>query len=62
MPYWLVVWLVVCSCGWTRATLSQWAAESVSRLHPQLAPTGEEHATRVEGPDDGGGERQLTLT
>jgi hypothetical protein len=55
-------WLVTCSCGWERETVSEWAAESVSRLHPQLAHTGEEHATRVEGPDDGGGERQLALT
>jgi hypothetical protein len=60
MPYWLARRLLMRLDS--RETLSQWAAESVSRLHPQLAPTSEERATRVAGPDDGGGERQLTLT
>jgi hypothetical protein len=30
-------WLVTCSCGWGRECLSEWAAQSVSRLHHQLS-------------------------
>lgn len=55
-------WLVTCSCGWERETVSEWAARSVSTLHPQLASMDVAHGTRVEGPDDGGVGRQLTLT
>jgi hypothetical protein len=36
------------------------AAQSVSKLHPRLAPMA--HVTRVEGPDAGAGGQQLTLT
>jgi hypothetical protein len=57
-------WLVTCSCGWARETISEWAARSVSRLHPQLAPMDGAHVTRVEGPNGSAGDRpeQLTLT
>jgi len=44
-------WRVVCSCGWERESVSEWAAESVSRLHQQLGVLGVEHATTIEGPD-----------
>ncbi len=54
-------WLVTCSCGWERETVSEWAARPVSTLQPQLAPMDVAHVTRVEGPDDSAGERQLTL-
>jgi hypothetical protein len=36
--YPVVRWLVTCSCGWERECSSEWAARSVSSLHPQLAP------------------------
>ena len=55
-------WLVICSCGWERETVSGWAARSVSTLHPQLAPMDVAHVTRVEGPDDSAGGQQLPLT
>ena len=55
-------WLVTCSCGWERECVSQRAAQSVSKLHPRLGRMDVEHATRIEGPNDSGGERQLTLT
>jgi len=55
-------WLVTCSCGWTRETISEWAARSVSKPHPQIAPMDVAHVTRVEGPDDSAGGQQLTLT
>jgi hypothetical protein len=51
-------WLVTCSCGWERECSSEWAARSVSKLHPQLAPMDVEHVTRVEGPDGGAGCQQ----
>jgi hypothetical protein len=35
---------------------------SVSKLHPQLAPMDVAHVTRVEGPDNGAVGQQLTLT
>lgn len=54
-------WLVTCSCGWERECSSEWAARSVSKLHPQLAPIDVTHETRVEGPGNGGG-CQLRLT
>lgn len=58
MPY----WLVVCSFGWARETISEWAARSVSKLHPQLAPMNVAHVTRVEGSDEETDGQQLTLT
>jgi hypothetical protein len=42
-------WLVTCSCGWERECSSEWAARSVSKLHPQLAPMDVAHVTRVGG-------------
>ena len=42
-------WLVTCSCGWERECSSEWAAQSVTKLHPQLAPMDVAHVTRVEG-------------
>jgi hypothetical protein len=54
-------WLVTCSCGWGRECVSEWAARSVSRLHPQLAPVDVAHVTRVEGPESSAGGQQLTL-
>jgi hypothetical protein len=50
-------WLVTCSCGWGRECISEWAAQTVSRLHQQLADVGAEHTTQIEPPDnvkDGG--------
>jgi hypothetical protein len=55
-------WLVTCSCGWEPECSSEWAARSVSRLHPQLSPMDVAHETRVEGPESGAGGQQLTLT
>ena len=56
-------WLVTCSCGWDRECVSEWAAQSVCKLHPQLAPMDVAHVTRVEGPDeDSAGGQQLTLS
>jgi hypothetical protein len=55
-------WRVVCSCGWDRECSSEWAADSVSKLHPQLAPVDVTHMTRVEGPPDTRRGQQLTLT
>jgi len=55
-------WLVVCSCGWERECSSEWAAQSVSKLRPQLAPMDVAHVTRVEGPGGRLGYRQFTLT
>jgi hypothetical protein len=42
-------WLVTCSCGWGRECVSEWAAQSVSKLHPQLGQMDVPHVTRVEG-------------
>ena len=53
-------WRVTCSCGWERECSSEWAAQSVSKLHPQFAPTDVPRVTRIEGPDGSAGERQLT--
>jgi hypothetical protein len=56
-------WLVFCSCGWEREAVSEWAAQSVSKLHPQLAAMDVAHVTHVEGPDQAAsGDQQLTLT
>lgn len=54
-------WLVSCSCGWTREASSQWAAKSISKLHPKLGPTGIEHVTRVEAPTEAIGGSRLPL-
>jgi hypothetical protein len=54
-------WLVTCSCGWERECSSEWAVQSVSRLHPQLSAIDVTHVTRVEGPDQAtSGGQQLT--
>ncbi len=53
-------WLVVCSCGWSREAISEWAANSISKLHPKLARVDVAHVTRVEGPAESGG-HQLPL-
>jgi hypothetical protein len=55
-------WLVTCSCGWGRECSSELAAQSVGKLHPQLAPMAVAHVPRVEGPDGDAGGQQLTLT
>ena len=55
-------WLVICSCGWERECSSELAAQSVSKLHPQLAPMDVAHTTRVEGPDEDADGQQLSLT
>ena len=54
-------WLVTCSCSCTREAISEWAAKSISKLHPQLAQGDVVLVTRFVGPDEGEGERQLTL-
>ncbi len=43
-------WLVICSCGWSRECISQWAAESVAKLHPRLSVPGTPHALMIEEP------------
>jgi hypothetical protein len=48
----MAVWLVTCSCGWTRKCSSQWAAESVAKLHPKLGEPGTAHTVRIEEPPD----------
>ncbi len=45
-------WLLTCSCGWTREFSSQWAAESVAKLHPKLGQPGTAHTVRIEEPPD----------
>ena len=40
-------WLVTCSGGWERECSSELAAQSVSKLHPQLAPTDGAHVTAI---------------
>jgi len=55
------LWLVICSCGWTRERSSEWAAKSVSKLHPRLGRVDVEHITRVEGPDNAPDESQPRL-
>ena len=55
-------WLVICSCGWERECSSEWAAQSIAKLHPQLASMDVAHVTRVEGRGDAAGAQQLTLT
>ena len=44
-------WLVTCSCGWGRACSSEWAAQSVSKLHPQLVPMDVAHEARIPTSD-----------
>jgi hypothetical protein len=41
-------WLVLCSCGWERKCSSEWAAQSIAKLHPQFASKDVAHVTRVE--------------
>ena len=56
-------WLVTCSCGWEREAVSEWAAKSLCKLHPQLAAMDVPHVTRVDGPDQvAASGQQLTLT
>ncbi len=55
-------WLVFCSCGWEREAVSEWAAKSLCKLHPQLAAMDVAHVTRAEGPIQAAGDQQLTLT
>jgi hypothetical protein len=55
-------WLVLCSCAWERECSSEWAARSVSKLHSQLAPMDVPHVTTVNGPGEGAGPQQLSLT
>jgi hypothetical protein len=55
-------WLVTCSCGWERECSSEWAARSVSKLHPQLASMNVTHVTRVEGQNGSADGQQLSLT
>jgi len=57
----VAVWLVTCSCGWGREASSEWAAKSISKLHPQLADVGTEHLTQMEKPDQHRVGEQLTL-
>ncbi len=45
-------WLLTCSCGWTTALSSQWAAESAAKLHPKLGEPATEHTVRIESPPD----------
>jgi hypothetical protein len=44
------LWLIICSCGWIRECSSQWAAESVAKLHPKLGTPGTEHTITIEEP------------
>ena len=55
-------WLVICSCGWERECSSEWEAQSIAKLHPQLASMDVTHVTQVEGPPGSGDGQQLTLT
>jgi len=56
-------WVVTCSCGWTRECSSRWAAESVTKLHPNLSAPGVMHTVTVkEPPDEAKDGSQLTLT
>ena len=41
-------WLLTCSCGWSRECISQWAAESVAKLHPSLSRPGTGHTITIE--------------
>jgi len=50
-------WLVLCSCGWGRECVSEWAAESVSKLHKKLGAVGVEHTTHVDAPAAEGSSR-----
>jgi hypothetical protein len=54
-------WLVICSCGWERTCSSEWAAQSIAKLHPQLASLDLAHVTRVAGPGATSIEQQLVL-
>ena len=54
-------WLVTCSCGWGRECSSEWAAQSVSKLHRQLGNVGVEHVAQIEAPDNSKSGEQLPL-
>jgi hypothetical protein len=57
------LWLVTCSCGWTRECVSRWAAESVAKLHPRLSSPGTEHTLTIEEPPaEARGQGELALT
>jgi hypothetical protein len=43
-------WLVTCSCGWGRECVSQWAAESLTKLHPRLSGPSTQHTITIEEP------------
>ncbi len=43
-------WLVSCSCGWSRECISQWAAQTVAKLHPRLSESGAGHTITIEEP------------
>jgi hypothetical protein len=45
-------WIVRCSCGWDRKCVSQWAAESVAKMHPRLADPATVHTVSVDAPPD----------
>jgi hypothetical protein len=55
------LWLLTCSCGWTRECSSQWAAESIAKLHPKLGAAGTEHTIRIEAPPDQTHQPELPL-
>jgi hypothetical protein len=56
-------WLVTCSCSWTRAAWSRWAAESIAKLHPKLSASGIEHTVTIEEPPvDSSRDDQFPLT
>jgi hypothetical protein len=42
--------------------VSEWAAQSLSKLYPQLAAMDVAHVTRVEVPDQPSAAQQLALT
>lgn len=44
-------WHLTCSCGWTRECVSQWAAESATKLHPRLEASLD-HAVAIEAPPE----------
>jgi len=56
------LWLVSCSCGWTRDCSSRWAAESVVKLHPKLSQPSTTHTLTIEAPaEEGSGQAELPL-
>ena len=55
-------WLVTCSCSWERECSSKWAAQSVSKVHPQLAPMDVAHETQVAEPNGAATGERLMVT